>query len=298
MGPGLLGLVFLGIGWTGSGPEPQLRLDHAVIAVRDLDSATATYGTDLGFSIKPGRPHPNGLRNRHIKFRDGSALELITVLEPQDDLAREYADFLETADGAAFLSLSGGPIAGPAEVVRALGMPATEVGGSYYEWLVFPPGHALHYLFFIHLLSQAVDEERHLRHANTAVGLASVWVTEPAAGAASQLLAELGARRCAAGAVSESTVEGVRFVGQIGLDSGTLLAVPVEAALEPGRPIVGATILVTDVQAAKRFASVPPGRQPAVEQDWRGRFVRVPPSRAHGVWLEFLEPGANGQCAS
>ena len=144
-------------------------------------------------------------------------------------------------------------IVGPAQVVRAPSLLATEIGGGYYE---------------------------------------------PAAGAASRLLAQLGAHRCAAGTISESTVEGVPFVGQIALDAGTLLAVPVEAALEPGRPIVGATILVTDVQAARRFASVPPGRQPAFEEDWRGRFVRVSPSRAHGLWLEFLEPGANGQCAS
>jgi hypothetical protein len=33
----------------------------------------------LGFTLKQGQLHANGLDNRHLKFEDGTELELMTV---------------------------------------------------------------------------------------------------------------------------------------------------------------------------------------------------------------------------
>ncbi len=55
-------------------------LDHIPIAVNDLARAAERYRA-LGFSLKPGRPHDNGITNQHVKFPDGSELELITAPE-------------------------------------------------------------------------------------------------------------------------------------------------------------------------------------------------------------------------
>jgi hypothetical protein len=49
-------------------------LDHVVLAVRDLELASAAFEKH-GFRLKRGRLHPNNLLNRHIKFRDGSEIE-------------------------------------------------------------------------------------------------------------------------------------------------------------------------------------------------------------------------------
>src|SRR5688572_23728877 len=73
---------------------PVLRFDHVSIAVRDLEGGKSTYRDQLGFSLKPGRLHPNSINNAHIKFADGSALELITASTPNDPLAAHYLAFL------------------------------------------------------------------------------------------------------------------------------------------------------------------------------------------------------------
>ncbi len=53
-------------------PIPAIMgLNHIPIAVADLDGAAAQY-RQLGFALKPGRPHANGIRNEHAKFPDGS----------------------------------------------------------------------------------------------------------------------------------------------------------------------------------------------------------------------------------
>ena len=64
-----------------SADEPAvLGLDHIPIAVAGLEGATERYHA-LGFTLKPGRFHANGIRNQHVKFAAGTELELIT--EPQ-----------------------------------------------------------------------------------------------------------------------------------------------------------------------------------------------------------------------
>ena len=72
-----------------------LHLDHVPIAVRDLPAALDEFRA-LGFTIKPGRPHQNGIENASVKFLDGSYVELITSHEASDILSREYQNSCAT----------------------------------------------------------------------------------------------------------------------------------------------------------------------------------------------------------
>jgi glyoxalase-like protein len=87
--------------WSGppAVAEPLVRgLDHIPIVVRDLDRAAADFEA-LGFVLKPGRPHANGLHNVHAKFPDGTELELISPSTPTDDLSHRYVEWLRQGDG-------------------------------------------------------------------------------------------------------------------------------------------------------------------------------------------------------
>ena len=60
------------------------RLDHLVIVVRDLEGAVRGY-EGLGFAVTPGGEHADGLtRNALIPFKDGSYLELVAFVDPED----------------------------------------------------------------------------------------------------------------------------------------------------------------------------------------------------------------------
>ena len=60
------------------------RLDHLVILVPDLEGAVGDYGR-LGFGVTPGGEHADGLtRNALVPFRDGTYLELVSFLNPDD----------------------------------------------------------------------------------------------------------------------------------------------------------------------------------------------------------------------
>lgn len=88
----------------GGADEPSLHLDHVPIAVRDLPAALAEYRA-LGFTIKPGRPHQNGIENASVKFADGSYVELITSHGRSDRISREYEELLKDQEGAAYVFL-------------------------------------------------------------------------------------------------------------------------------------------------------------------------------------------------
>ena len=60
------------------------RLDHLVILVLDLELASDDY-RKLGFSVSPGGEHADGLtRNALVPFEDGTYLELVSFLDPED----------------------------------------------------------------------------------------------------------------------------------------------------------------------------------------------------------------------
>ena len=79
--------------------QPLARLDHVPLVVQDLDAAVTDYRA-LGFAIKPGRPHANGLRNAHVKFRNGAGIELITAPAARDTLSAHYTALLAQGDPA------------------------------------------------------------------------------------------------------------------------------------------------------------------------------------------------------
>src|SRR5215467_13081676 len=91
--------------WTGTGeaesqsqPQPLLAgMDHIPVVVRDLEQAEADFKR-LGFAIKPGRFHPDGIRNAHVKFPDGTEIELITAPAATDALTSDYRASLQSGE--------------------------------------------------------------------------------------------------------------------------------------------------------------------------------------------------------
>jgi hypothetical protein len=80
-----------------------LAIDHAVIAVRDLDAAAARF-SQLGFTLTPRGHHSIGSQN-HCIMLASTYLELLAapVAHPWLDY---YRAFLEHAEGFAALALS------------------------------------------------------------------------------------------------------------------------------------------------------------------------------------------------
>lgn len=167
------------------------RLDHGVIAVRDLAPASAHY-RELGFTVTPGGTHPGGwTHNALIAFADGFYLELLapTDLRFLHDAeaigARNLLFALAGAEGGVGLALSTHQLqpAVAAMQARGIAMDAPRPGGRMrpdgvrLDWLLAVPGRSL-LPFFIQDVTPRVlrvpGEMAAITHANGARGIDSV----------------------------------------------------------------------------------------------------------------------------
>lgn len=257
-----------------STPPPRLLgVDHLPVAVRDLDAAERQFRA-LGFTLKPGRAHADGIRNAHAKFADGTYIELITAPRATDALTAHYRAFLEEGDGAAFLSLYVPTLDGLAAALRGVG--AREEEGT----VDFASG-PLAFLFFGTHEASPTDRPDYLVHANGALGVSRVWLAPDDPAPLVALFRKLGVpvarhRVCLFRCVDAQTARAPH---------GEIVLLYPEARQIADRPIVAATVRVRSLAAARAWLAE--ARIP-VRTGADGSLL-VAPGDAAGLQLQFAE---------
>jgi hypothetical protein len=169
-------------------------LDHVVIAVRDLERAATAFRSQ-GFRIKQGRLHANNLLNRHIKFRDGTALELMTVAgSARDAMAQDYARLLRQGDAGVYFALKVPDIEAPARAAAALQLESKRSSSGPWQFLSFPPASPAATIFFTAGGSPVQDPDSLVTHEPAVTGLHEVWIE--GGPELSGFLRRLGAQHC------------------------------------------------------------------------------------------------------
>lgn len=271
----------------GAAPPPRLLgIEHVPTAVRDLAAAERRFRR-LGFTIKPGRPHDNGIRNVHAKFADGSYIELITAAASRDALTRRYRRFLAAGEGPAFVSLY-------VDRLDGLATALARFGAKHADSTVTFDQAPLADLFFGTRSRSPTDRIEHYRHPNGALGVARIWLAPADRGVVERMAATIGARfvtrhlclpRC--GPVRQAT-----------LDAGELILLPLSAQMVHGHMIVGVTVAVRELALARTAlaaSGIRSGMAGVVERDGS---IFVPPALANGMWLEFSADQAAASSAS
>jgi len=171
-------------------------LDHVTLVVRDLEAARGAV-RNLGFRVKEGRLHPNGIRNAHVKTRSGASLELLTVdstIGQPDHQSREYLDFLAAGEGGAFIALGGAPVDSVAARLEPLALDYTIERGLAWDYLTFPPDSDLRHLYFIDMHTTPNDPDSVVVHMNGAIDISAVALD--GAPRLASILGAVGAVRC------------------------------------------------------------------------------------------------------
>lgn len=160
---------------TAQEARPLAALDHVVI-VGDLDSAAASLAR-LGFRFKPGRLHPNNLINRHIKFRDGTGIELMALAgPPKDSMAIRYAAMLERGPGGAYVAVRTDDLDAVRRVAERLGIATRRSASGPWRFLGFQSPSDASAIFFTSGGVPANDSDSVTRHQNGALRLSEAWV--------------------------------------------------------------------------------------------------------------------------
>ncbi|HUP30302.1 MAG TPA: VOC family protein [Usitatibacter sp.] len=163
----------------------NFRLDHVVIAVRDLERATSDYRA-LGFTVQPGGRHPGRTsHNALVVFNDGAYIELIAWESP-NPAERWNVEHLRNGDGFMDFALIPRDVPRAIEKARSRGL---DLSGPIEGGRVRPDGKELQWRTARQLtfdlpflcgditpreLRVPAGEAR--RHANGATGISLVLV--------------------------------------------------------------------------------------------------------------------------
>lgn len=258
----------------------MIGIDHIALAVKDLDEAADTYRR-LGFVIKPGRFHADGILNKHVKFEGGAGIELITAPAATDALTTQYVQLLRDGEGPAFVGFHAANLKALTDRLGYLGQ-----GYSVHKNLVDFTSPTLHWFFMFGGSNRSTtDRAEYFAHPNTTNATIAVWIAGGDQPSMLGLFTALGAR------VGQKRVHvpDEMLASVATLADGEIIFLPSSRQIIPGRPIVGVVVRTRDLSALRHVL------QPAVERrsvrvettTYRSVFVR--PQDAHGTWLEFRE---------
>jgi hypothetical protein len=270
-----LGIFLLLVGFGSAcaqNPAALIGIDHIPLAVRDLDRATASF-KQLGFAIKPGRAHDNGIRNNHIKFIDGSGLELIASAKRADQLSTLYVDHLRHGDGPAFVSFHARDTA---KLIAALSAARIDFDQSDGTLTFKDP--KLNFLFIVADNRSATDRPEHFAHSNGAFAMGEVWIAMDDPTPLQGLLAALGAPAMRAMVKTPEPNEAIVF----DLQNGRVVILPARYQLVTGRPVIGVAMSVRELGGQRNSAFAP-----GVASTSMSLARIIAPERAHGLWLAF-----------
>lgn len=97
-------------------------IDHVVIGVRGLATASADYAA-LGFVVTPGGEHAGGAtHNALVAFADGAYLELIAFAEPDRPQEHRWWSKMAAGEGLIDVALRADAVATEASRLRAAGL--------------------------------------------------------------------------------------------------------------------------------------------------------------------------------
>jgi len=120
-----------------------IGIDHVVIAVRELESAIASYSR-AGFTVVRGGKHPIGTHNALIALADGSYLELIAFLKP--DTGHPWQKALDKGGGIVDFCARTNDLDADAEQMRSAG---AKIGKPYQLTRDRPDGYHLSWVLAV-----------------------------------------------------------------------------------------------------------------------------------------------------
>jgi len=270
-------LVLLTVACAVAAEERQhsfvLGMDHVMVGVSNLDSATATM-ENLGFAFKEGRQHDNGILNRHIKFRDGTEVEFLSITAAKDNLAEEYQRSIDQGNGPVFAGLYSPHLELTAERLDSRNVEHF----ASRSMITFPATSGHRHLFIGTRNLSPTDSANHFDHANGAVRFRGVWIACGDCTAELELMDHLGIF-----VVGREVTHPKRQAAMAAvLPEGELLYFPEEQQIIPSHPIIGLSLEVDNLDSTRAYLE----RHSLSAAESDGTLL-LSPDHTPGFWLEF-----------
>ena len=169
-------VILLGIARLNGTIGQEIRIDHVITVVSDLDNSIYTLEHE-GFVVKQGRMHDNGLINAHVKFPNQTSYELMALAgPPTDEMSRDYQELLAEGEGGVFVALTGMDLV---TISRKLSVAEIEYltnKGPAWSYITFPKHSGIDHFFIIEYHDKTTNDNGFFSHGNNSVRIKEVMV--------------------------------------------------------------------------------------------------------------------------
>ncbi len=299
-------------------------IDHILIVVRDLTAASRTYREKLGFILESGSRFPSGVENQVVLLHEREYLELLAIYNRQTghaDIA-EFEQFLSRGEGPFGFGIRVSSAEETASYLRREGveakgpLPGTTTYPGIEEsppvlWKFVQVKTGRKYIddviFFVEYVQGAYREfrSRHPElpdheaappvHRNSAFAGLHPWLAVAGLQEAAATYEKIGFPKIRQAKFDRLKGDAV----EVRIGQNSLVIVGSEVAGGPVRDflrqresaygLMGMSVGVRSLVKAQDAIQphVPSALQPA--EGLFGRSIVVPPTSAHGTWLELFE---------
>jgi hypothetical protein len=147
-----------------------------ILGTNNIESTKELFNKALGFNIKKGGLHKNGIENLFIEFKDGSEIEIMTIDTPRDMLAKEYKTLINQKKWGLGFAFRTDQIEGLAQHLNNVyPEPMELIQRDYYTTLSRKKYDKELPLFFIEY--QDKNSNSIIDHPNCSVGINSIWLS-------------------------------------------------------------------------------------------------------------------------
>lgn len=254
-------------------------LDHIIIGSNNLEKSKSFFQDKLGFTIKEGKKHNNGIINFFIEFVDSSEIEIVSITNPIDLLAKEYNTLLKIKHFGFQFALRTNEIQNLKNHFGTLSSNFSHFDENLaYSTLAQKEFKQELPIFFIQHHQKHFNTKTN--HSNNSNGISAIWLSTIDIKKSAQKYIDFG-----------FSIMDTISLGDIKKKTVLLRNDNFEIILigNDKYEISGLTLSISNLDIIQKIVKDNLNLTPQVKNNKRGKSISLDPTTTNSIWFEFLE---------
>jgi len=253
--------------------------DLIIIGTKNIDVLSKLFNTKLGFVLKKGRLHKNGISNNFIEFENNSEIEFIEVKNPTDKISSEYSSMINHGKQALQFAVRVNEIGKLENNLDKLESDFNKFDSNlFYSTLSSPNINLKLPIFFIQYKRD--NNNTLTKHPNKSKGISAIWFATKDIRETAKTLTDFGFS-----AINKINIDGLGE-RKILFSNNNFDIILIESDVYK---IQGISVNVEDIILLKSILSKNFGNKFSITRKAERQSIFISPTYTESIWIEFFE---------
>jgi hypothetical protein len=254
-------------------------LDHIIIGTKNLEETKLFLENSLGFKIKTGNIHKNGIKNIFVEFEDSSEIEFVSVQNPTDQLASDYNKLINKNHFGLQFAVRTNHITELYSHLQKVNSDFNNFSNNKIYSSISQSNISSQKPFFIIQYHNKMNNSTNY-HQGKINGLSAIWLTTPNLIETIKTYSEYG-----------FTLVDTVTVANIKNKTATMKNKNFEIILiaDNSYSILGLTLRSESIDEVQKMFAKNFNKAVDIKKSKRGKSIYLPPQVTKSIWFEFIE---------